>query len=87
MSPVGATWSGTPSAVLPTTVMAAPTSVYSPAWFDVEHDNLRTALATALATDPTVALEVTTAHLAVLDESRAHRRRSASLHLLRPARF
>jgi predicted ATPase len=30
-------------------------------WFDVEHDNLRTALATALATDPTVALEVTTA--------------------------
>ena len=30
-------------------------------WFDVEQDNLRAALATALATDPTLALELTTA--------------------------
>jgi predicted ATPase/DNA-binding SARP family transcriptional activator len=30
-------------------------------WFDVEHDNLRAALATALATDPTLALRLTTA--------------------------
>ncbi len=31
------------------------------AWFDVEHDNLRAALATALATDPTRALELAAA--------------------------
>ena len=30
-------------------------------WFDAEHDNLRAALATALATDPTLALQLTTA--------------------------
>jgi predicted ATPase/DNA-binding SARP family transcriptional activator len=30
-------------------------------WFDVEHDNLRAAVATALTTDPTLALQVTTA--------------------------
>lgn len=30
-------------------------------WFDIEHDNLRAALATALATAPTLALELTTA--------------------------
>ena len=30
-------------------------------WFDVEHDNLRAALATALATNPALALELTTA--------------------------
>ena len=31
------------------------------AWFDVEHDNLRAASATALATDPTRALELAAA--------------------------
>jgi predicted ATPase/DNA-binding SARP family transcriptional activator len=30
-------------------------------WFDVEHDNLRAAVATALTTDPTLALQLTTA--------------------------
>jgi predicted ATPase/DNA-binding SARP family transcriptional activator len=30
-------------------------------WFDAEHDNLRAALAIALATDPTLALQLTTA--------------------------
>jgi predicted ATPase/DNA-binding SARP family transcriptional activator len=31
------------------------------AWFDVEHDNLRAAVAAALTTDPTLALQLTTA--------------------------
>ena len=57
----GAILSVTPRLRRPTSDRSAAVVGEPSAWFDVEHDNLRAALATALATDPTRALELAAA--------------------------